>query len=462
MLNKQEIKDRMEVLKTLYKIALRTNDTKKMDDIVSEIMRINLMLKEESVKNRYGDSIKNLFSSEIDFCMEQEEVIRQSSIEESFCNKLKEVYTKYKNSSNRNASEKQINAIMSSIRDRIGMDITKEQITFLNRLNSKQASELIRILSSISFYDQRVMITGVLNLLKDREDYPEIFAEVYNNIYKREWFEFNKDLLNMSYELQEPTDIQVSKIANISKYIETQQCLISDYGIDVRDFEYRKDNNLYYSFNWVALKKEIKVKFNRESAYNFLQTYEYITNFYEGNKLDNDQMNHLRTLYIQLGDYECTRLTYLMSITKQHYDVIARNLENRVRLNKIANNEATNRFRESVEFIKPSARSSRNRKSFELKTEERYAKELSAFIFDIYSCVGQEVPDDMHEIIPYFIDRGQIIYSSVEERHYKEFRKMVFEQREIIKELNTDFNWATFIANQPTHVLQVLGLDMMM
>ena len=259
MLNKQEIKDRMEVLKTLYKIALRTNDTKKMDDIVSEIMRINLMLKEESVKNRYGDSIKNLFSSEIEFCMEQEEVIRQSSIEESFCNKLKEVYTKYKNSSNRNASEKQINAIMSSIRDRIGMDITKEQITFLNRLNSKQASELIRILSGISFYDQRAMITGVLNLLKDREDYPEIFAEVYNNIYKREWFEFNKDLLNMSYELQEPTDVQVSKIANISKYIETQQCLISDYGIDVRDFEYRKDDNLYYSFNWVALKEEIKV-----------------------------------------------------------------------------------------------------------------------------------------------------------------------------------------------------------
>ena len=68
----------------------------------------------------------------------------------------------------------------------------------------------------------------------------------------------------------------------------------------------------------------------------------------------------------------------------------------------------------------------------------------------------------MQEIIPYFIDRGQVIYSSVEEHNYKKFRKMVFEQREIIKELNTDFNWATFIANQPTHVLQVLGLDMMM
>ena len=103
----------------------------------------------------------------------------------------------------------------------------------------------------------------------------------------------------MSYELQEPTDSQVRRIADVARYIETHETLKSEFGIDVRDFEYRPEDKLYYTFNWSALRETIKIKFNRESAFNFIQTYDYITNYYEGNKLDNTQMNTLKNLYIQ-------------------------------------------------------------------------------------------------------------------------------------------------------------------
>lgn len=462
MRNRQELMERINVIKTLYKVALRENNVERMNQLVEEIIRLNVVVKEENVTKKIKDSL----NSDVEFTIEKEEVIRQTGIVNAFTKRLKDIVKKYDGTTITKASPKQVETIMAGMRDRIGIDMDEKQIRFLNNLNINQANELIKMLSGISFYNQRVMITQALEVLKDREDYDMIYLEVYNNIFKREWFEHNKDLLAMSYELQEPTEAQIKRIANIAKYVETQECLISEYGIDVREFEYRPDGKLYYAFNWNALKEVIRRKFNRENAYNFIQTYDYITNYYEGNKLDNTQMNHLKNLYIQLGDYECTRLTYLITINKQYYDVIARQLENQVRLNKVANNEATRRFREKFEndktLVKFSARSTRVRKNFELKKEEQQAKELTAFVFDLYACVGQEIPDEMNAIIPYFIQGGEVKYAVVEEQHYGLFRKMVFEQREVIKEINKEFNWGAFIANQPTHILIALGLDFMM
>ena len=355
---------------------------------------------------------------------------------------------------------------MAGLRDRVGMDIDAKQIEFINNLNANQASEIIKVLSGISFYNQRLMLSEALETLKYRDDFALILEEVKNNIHKREWFEHNKDLMAMSYELQEPTDSQVRRIADVSRYIETHETLKSEFGIDVRDFEYRAEDKLYYTFNWSSLREAIKVKFNRESAFNFIQTYDYITNYYEGNKLDNTQMNTLKNLYIQLGEYECTRLSYLCTIPNQNFEMLCRELESRVRLNKIANNKSTQRFRQAImednTLVKFSARESREVRSLVLKEEQQQARELTNFIFNIYSCVGQEVPEEMSGILPYFVQGGEVKYALVEEQHYAEFRKMVFEQRAIIKEVNPGFNWGAFIANQPEHILKVLGLDMLM
>ena len=108
------------------------------------------------------------------------------------------------------------------------------------------------------------------------------------------------------------------------------------------------------------------------------------------------------------------------------------------------------------------SRYARETRSIILKQEQEEAKEMCDFIFGIYSCVGQEVPEEMNRLLPYFIQRGETIYANVEEQHYAEFRKLVFEQRQIIREVDPSFNWGAMIANQPMHILKALGLDMMM
>lgn len=463
MLNRRELELVLENLKAEYMEALERGNKRIQNNIVNQILNLEVTLKEDEFKNNMRE-VK--LSEEVEFVFDETEAFRQQAILNSFRKKLKELYKKYYNTTTAQISTRQAETIMAGLRDRVGMDIDAKQIEFINNLNANQASEIIKVLSGISFYNQRLMLSEALETLKYRDDFALILEEVKNNIHKREWFEHNKDLMAMSYELQEPTDSQVRRIADVSRYIETHETLKTEFGIDVRDFEYRAENKLYYTFNWSSLRETIKVKFNRESAFNFIQTYDYITNYYEGNKLDNTQMNTLKNLYIQLGEYECTRLSYLCTIPNQNFEMLCRELESRVRLNKIANNKSTQRFRQAImednTLVKFSARESREVRSLVLKEEQQQARELTNFIFNIYSCVGQEVPEEMSGILPYFVQGGEVKYALVEEQHYAEFRKMVFEQRAVIKEVNPGFNWGAFIANQPEHILRVLGLDMLM
>ena len=463
MLNRRELELVLENLKAEYMEALERGNKRTQNNIVNQILNLEVALKEDEFKNNMKE-VK--LSEEVEFVFDETEAFRQQAILNSFRKKLKELYKKYYNTTTSQISTRQAETIMAGLRDRVGMDIDAKQIEFINNLNANQASEIIKVLSGISFYNQRLMLSEALETLKYRDDFALILEEVKNNIHKREWFEHNKDLMAMSYELQEPTDSQVRRIADVSRYIETHETLKSEFGIDVRDFEYRAEDKLYYTFNWSSLREAIKVKFNRESAFNFIQTYDYITNYYEGNKLDNTQMNTLKNLYIQLGEYECTRLSYLCTIPNQNFEMLCRELESRVRLNKIANNKSTQRFRQAImednTLVKFSARESREVRSLVLKEEQQQARELTNFIFNIYSCVGQEVLEEMSGILPYFVQGGEVKYALVEEQHYAEFRKMVFEQRAIIKEVNPGFNWGAFIANQPEHILRVLGLDMLM
>ena len=413
------------------------------------------------VKARQEEMIGNE-DEVIEFAIEEERVIRQASIEKSFAKKLKEIVKAKEGTTVNPVSDRQYETIMAGMRDRVGLDITATQIAFLKKLNFNQASEIIKVLKGISFYNQRVQLSQAVFTLKDREDFEMIYEEVKNNIYRKEWFDKNNDLVRMSQELQPPTDAQVRRIADVARYIETHLTLKDEFGIDVDEFNERPEGKLYYTFNWSRLKEVISEKFNRESASNFIQTYDYITNFYEGNKLEREQINHLRGLYTQLGEYECTKMTYLMTITKQTYDLVSSKLEEQVRYNKIANNEASKKLRETYFAKNQTKRVAREVRSIVLKKEQQEARELTNFVFGIYSCIGQEVPEEMTRILPYFVQGGECKYAGVEEQHYGAFRRMVFDQRNVIKEVDPGFNWGAFIANQPEHILVALGLDFMM
>ena len=463
MLNTIELRKSIESMKREYAEAVLKGNNIFAKKMIDEIVRLEVITSEENIKKNL-EMLEQSKNAEIEFDMMEEESLCQEEIERKFSNQLGKIYQQKKNSTNVLLTETQKKTIIAGITDRIGMDINDKQMEFINNLNKNQASGIIRLLSGISFYNQRAMLTKSIEILKNREDFAMILHEIKLNIHQKAWFDANEDLLRMSRELQEPTEAQVRRIADVAKYTETHYTLKNEFGIDIEDFEYRPEGKLYYIFNWRALNEEIKNKFNRESASNFIQTYDYISNLHEGTKLDKDQMNDLKSRYIQLGEYEKTRMTYLMTITKDYFDYIIKDLDERVRLNKVAQNLKDSRLREAMKqnpLVKRS-KYARETRSIVLKQEQEEAKEMCDFIFGIYSCVGQEVPEEMNRLLPYFIQRGETVYANVEEQHYAEFRKLVFEQRQIIREVDPSFNWGAMIANQPMHILKALGLDMMM
>ena len=463
MLNTIELRKSIESMKREYAEAVLKGNNIFAKKMIDEIVRLEVITSEENIKKNL-EILEQSKNAEIEFDMMEEESLCQEEIERKFSNQLGKIYQQKKNSTNVLLTETQKKTIIAGITDRIGMDINDKQMEFINNLNKNQASGIIRLLSGISFYNQRAMLTKSIEILKNREDFAMILHEIKLNIHQKAWFDANEDLLRMSRELQEPTDAQVRRIADVAKYTETHYTLKNEFGIDVEDFEYRPEGKLYYIFNWRALNEEIKNKFNRESASNFIQTYDYISNIHEGTRLDKDQMQDLKVRYIQLGEYEKTRRTYLMTVTKDYYDYIIKDLDERVRLNKIAQNLKDSRVREAMKqnpLIKKS-KYARETRSIVLKQEQEEAKEMCDFIYNIYAVIGQDIPEEMNRLLPYFIQRGETVYANVEEQHYEEFRRLVFEQRQLIKEIDPTYKWGAMIADQPMHILKALGLDIMM
>lgn len=435
------------------------------DYCAQEILRLELVLQEEKEKNQIKD-IKVNALKDIEFEMEEEEIINQNNLEKAFSEELKKIVHKYEGTSNTKVTAKQAETIRNGMRDRVGLDLNKAQIEFVNNLNQVQASNIIRLLAGISFKQQRLMITLACNTIKTEKPdiYEKLYIEVKNNIYKKVWFDMNKELIYIADDLTPATDAQVRKIADLAKYPETRYTLLNDFNIDVDKFEERTDAG-YFIFNFTKLKIEVAEKFNKQNAYNFIQTWGYISNFYEGNKLDQTQLNHLRSLYTQLGDYDKTKLTYLSTITKNNYDKIALDLEEKVDRNKVANSLASKELmRELFQDVYGSGNTVYKSTivGTKLTNEQQQAKDFVSFIHQLYSCIGQEVPAEMQELMPYFVEGGEIKYAVIEENEYARFRKMVFEQREVIKEIDPQFNWGYFICKQPTHILVALGLDMML
>lgn len=461
MMNAKELRLHVNTLKAEMIEAVAKGNDKAQNNIVNEIFRLESVLRENERKVAEQKQQEELAFDKI----EQEEALNQEVIIKSFRALMKKVFNNYANSSSKEISDRQKETILSGLKDRIGLDITQDVIKFIVKFNYNQATELISRLQGISFYNQRIIVTQAVKTLSTREDYVEILENVKSNIHKREWFEANKDLLQLANELQPPTEAQARRIVNVARYPETHVAL-KEMGIDVNDYEYRKtvegSQQLHYSMNWDLLKKDIVDKFNRESASNFIQTYDYITNFYEGRNLEAHERNHLRSLYIRLGEYECTRPSYLNTILKEHYTSVVSELEHLVRMEQVINTKSHVRFREALlEDKKRTKREAREVRSLTKRTEIDEAREFTSFIFNIYAVIGQEVPEEMSGILPYFVQGGECKYATVEPIHYAELRKLVFEQREVIKEVRPEFNWGAFIFNQPTHVLKALGLDMM-
>ena len=209
MLNRREMELALQGVKRELVEAVVKGNTRMQDQMVNEMLRLQGILKEDDVQK----TVITKEDKEIIFEIEEERVIRQASIEKSFAKKLKEIVKAKEGTTVNPVSDRQYETIMAGMRDRVGLDITATQIAFLRKLNFNQASEIIKVLKGISFYNQRVQLSQAVFTLKDREDFEMIYEEVKNNIFRKEWFDKNNDLVRMSQELQPPTDAQVRRIA---------------------------------------------------------------------------------------------------------------------------------------------------------------------------------------------------------------------------------------------------------
>ena len=398
----------------------------------------------------------------IAFEEEEVEVIGQPALVGAFKTKLKEIIKEFHNTTVKDATPRQKEMIRNGIRDKVGMELNKEQIAFINKLNVNQASHVIRLLSGISWYNQRQALSEVVAKFEDRDNYGEILKQVKSNIYKAEYFELNKDLIKAISEMESPTEAQVRRIANLAVYPETNLTLENQYGIIVDAYENRTDTG-YYTINWSSLKADISKKMTKSDCYNFIQTWDYISNYYATQELDNQEIKELKSLYIRLGEYENTRLTYLKTIQKKDYNRIVSDLEKRIRANQVANNLDKDILREMYKLndVDRNLNMLNNKEqNIELSDEEKVTRDIVNFVYNIYSIIGMQVPEEMAGLLPYFNGRDKS--AGIEENKIIEFRDLVFEQREVIKKVDPTFNWAYFLCSQSTEVLRILGLGEML
>ena len=139
-----------EVRAELFESILRENSKLQML-YLEQIIALEKDLKEEEIKAQLVKDNNEL----IRFELASEKSINEDKIITSFAKKLREIVKDVKFVSDTRISERQAMTIFDGLRDRVGMTLDENQINFINKLNQKQASEIIRVLKAVSFLNQR-------------------------------------------------------------------------------------------------------------------------------------------------------------------------------------------------------------------------------------------------------------------------------------------------------------------
>ena len=132
--------------------------------MIENIIALEVEIKEQSIYKKI-EKIREDFNTEIDLEIGSEEVLRQSALVKHFGTRIKEIYEEKKNSAKNPITATQVSTILAGMRDRIGIEPTEEQENFVKKLNINQASSIISLIKSISFYNQRKIILLMLKFL---------------------------------------------------------------------------------------------------------------------------------------------------------------------------------------------------------------------------------------------------------------------------------------------------------
>ena len=330
------------------------------------------------------------------------------------------------------ATDKQVTLVKSILMQKVyEKEVPKEIIGKLKIVSSKQITEIIDVLNGVSYISQREMLGDLLRQFKknNHPEYDKLLQDAKKVYYKIDWFRANQAVVNSYNGMLGCTEIQASQIVSLARHMEVQIALKNMYEIDTMAHEYRPTANtmigesfgtrrdLAYKQDKQGLLNEIMNKISREDADSFIQGHRGYGNAL---MLNGEQINRLRSLYLQLGDVEGTRPSHLYSIKASDYKAYERALK-----------EELSKTRQG-QYQRESALIKAMREQFQGTREEYFqAKhhnivldtetELTNFIHNLFAMCGERA------------DQGLLALPF----HSKEFRKGVREKIKQAKQLGS-------------------------
>lgn len=330
------------------------------------------------------------------------------------------------------ATDKQVTLVKSILMQKVyEKEVPKEIIGKLRIVSSKQITEIIDLLNGVSYISQREMLGDLLRQFKKNKhpQYDKLLEDAKKVYYKIDWFRANQAVVNSYNGMLGCTEIQASQIVSLARHMEVQIALKNMYEIDTMAHEYRPTANtmigesfgtrrdLAYKQDKQGLLNEIMNKISREDADSFIQGHRGYSNAL---MLNGEQINRLRSLYLQLGDVEGTRPSHLYSIKASDYKAYERALK-----------EELSKTRQG-QYQRESALIKAMREQFQGTREEYFqAKhhnivldtetELTNFIHNLFAMCGERA------------DQGLLALPF----HSKEFRKGVREKIKQAKQLGS-------------------------
>lgn len=353
----------------------------------------------------------------------------------------------------REISENQVLSLLNSLDKKFNINKSTDEedrdiMNFARNLTSRQASSLIEKLRKVSYYNQRLQLSQYIKeLVKSNPGLKNELAKAYKeHRVTLKWFEENPQFNFVGAEMLPPSENQLNLVLSMLKVFDVQVAL-KEREINIDDFitlstPTKKSSARRWLFDKEGLKNKICEVFNKEDISSFIRRYEGTL---QRNFIDQEQQQHLKKLYYQLGMIEQTNPYLIKGIEKKDYNRIVMELEKQVKLNRGADAEA--QWDKSF-FNKRTTASKRTvaRKAIDWTREEELTSELWSLASKVFALCGERVPQEINNLIYYNEKFGGISnYAPLQtDKEVNEFRTRIMEQIKILNKIDKQYSLKTF------------------
>lgn len=285
--------------------------------------------------------------------------------------------------------------------NRAGVPLDKKQLDyFMTRLSRDKVQLIVdTIRNNYSTIDQRKELIRRIEGIRamNTNTYLKLKLEIYPRLHKQETIKEFFEKCTAIYQMQPANKEQIRQIKQIAFIPEVYEGLYSR-GVRLDEHVDPVNGNILPSFD-----KVIMDKMNNEDASSFLQFYYTYKQQYDGIILSALERNTIKQLYTRLGETEKTSPIHLMYITKQNYNAVINELNERIRRNSVAQEQAyENRKLDQIHLSKRATEwDYENLRS--TNKDLMFTKSLLKFVHIVWASLGENYKDDeeLEPLLPY-------------------------------------------------------------